>query len=281
MIHSHIAESDGRVWAPVARASFSPRLRSLYGFVQALPALRGIARSLVARVLPPGSRVWMPARAGLARGLWLNVDPRYEYDYVEGPYEPILQQVLAEQLHEGATFYDVGAHIGFFSLIAARLVGESGAVFAFEADPENARRIKQHISKNAPAQIEVSPVAVWSQSGNIRFQRGSEFSSHNTGSIVTGRDAGATIEVEAVTLDEFAENHRAPTLIKVDVEGGEIHVLRGAVRLFSNTRPALFCEVHNQKASGLVESYLAQWRYSLRWLTGEADSRRHLLAQPS
>src|SRR5437899_12747859 len=110
MIHSHLAESHGRVWAPVARASFSPGLRSLYGFVQALPALRGIARNLVARVLPPGSRVWMPARAGLARGLWLNVDPRYEYDYVVGTYVSIMQLMLAEQFDVDGTLYSDGSH---------------------------------------------------------------------------------------------------------------------------------------------------------------------------
>lgn len=229
------AKAGRNAWPLAARASLSLPLLSLYASIQALPVLGNLARRLVASALPRGCRVWAQPRAGMAQGLWLNVDPRFESEYAQGAYEASIQKALAEQLGEGGTFYDVGAHIGFFSLIAARLVGESGAVFAFEADPENAGRIERHAQRNGFIQVRVFPLAVWSRSGPLRFQRASEFSSHNQGSVVgTGVEVGApaTIEVLALSLDAFAESHKGPTLIKIDVEGGEIEVLRGAEHLF-------------------------------------------------
>lgn len=278
------AESDWSASRALAYASFSPRLRNLYGSVRDLPLLGEMARGVVARLVPRGCRVWMQPRAGLAQGIWLNVDPRFEGSYVEGLYEPILQQVLAEHLREGGTFYDVGAHIGFFSLIAARLVGQRGAVFAFEADPQNAARIEQHAARGGFAHLQVQPQAVWSESAILHFQRASGASSRNTGSVVkTSAGQGATeiIEVKAVTLDEFTRGQRPPTLIKVDVEGGEADVLRGADRLFSTAQPSLICEIHHQQASDFAEAFLVQKGYALHWIDREADARRHLLAEPS
>lgn len=282
IIDPHLGEADSGLRRALAYASFSHRFRALYGSVQTLPVLGEIARRVLARMLPHGRRVWVKVRAGLAQGLWLNVDPRYENAYAEGLYELTLQKVLAGSLSQGATFYDVGAHIGFFSLIAARLVGVSGRVFAFEADPENSRLIEQHASRSGFAQIRVLPVAVWSQSGTLHFQRALESSSRNTGSVLgapSDQGLGEAIEVKAVTLDEFARNHGAPTLIKVDVEGGEGDVFRGADWLIANVKPVLICEVHNEDASSFIERYLVERRYSVGWLGPEPRFPRHLLAK--
>jgi FkbM family methyltransferase len=191
---------------------------------------------------------------------------------------------LAEQLRKGGSFYDVGGHIGFISLIAARLVGKSGAVFTFEPDPENAGRIGEQVLRNGFfTQISVFPLAVWSRSGTFRFQRAAELSSHNQGAVVgAGSEAAdsGTIEVNALSLDEFAESHRSPTLVKIDVEGGEVEVLRGAEQLLSKARPTLICEVHDRGSTEFIEAHLAEKQYSLRWLTRESGFPRHLLAEP-
>jgi FkbM family methyltransferase len=277
------AKTDRNPWPLATSASLSPRLQNLYSSVQGLPVLGRLARSVASRVLPRGCRVWTRPPAGLAQGLLLNLDPRFEREYAQGLYEPAIQKALAEQLRGGGTFYDVGAHIGFFSLIAARLVGKSGAVYAFEADPANAARIERQVHANGFPQIEVIPSAVWSRSEVLRFQRASEFSSHNQGSVVAtrgGADNAAIIEVSALSLDEFAQDHKSPTLLKIDVEGGEAEVLRGAEQLFSDAKPALICEVHDPQSMEFIESYLAEKQYSLKWLHREDRFPRHLLAQP-
>lgn len=274
----------GGILSFAARASASRQLRTLYASAKALPILGKVARRAAAHLLPRGRRVWLKPRTGLAQGLWLNVDPRYEPDYLDGSCESMVQKVIVERLCDGGTFYDVGAHIGFFSLIAARLVGESGAVFAFEADRTNAARIEQQVLRNRFAQINVLPVAVWSESGSVRFERNSEFSARYSGSVIgtcAGAGAGESIETMAVTLDAFSESHRVPTLVKIDVEGGEIEVLRGAARLLAATRPVVVCEVHRQETAPWIEAYFAERHYLLEWLTTEFRLERHLLALPT
>src|ERR1019366_5321984 len=145
MIESSSSRTEHSAWQWAGRASMSLRLQNLYALVQGVPLLGELARRVVAHALPHGTRVWAQTRVGLAKGLWLNLDPRFERHYAEGYYEPAIQKILAEKLSSGGTFSDAGGHIGFVSLIAARLVGDSGAVYSFEADPENAGRINQHV----------------------------------------------------------------------------------------------------------------------------------------
>ena len=264
-----------------ARASLSLRLQGLYAFVKTLPVFGSLARRVVTYALPRGTRVWLQVRAGFAQGLWLNLDPRFDLDFASGNYENSLQKILAEQLREGETFYDVGGHIGFISLIAARLVGESGAVFTFEADPENVARINQHILRNGFDERKRLAGGCVVRSGTLRFRRSSELSGHNQGAIVgTAADiVPGMIEVNALSLDRVWKNHKRPKLMKIDVEGGEVEVLRGAGHMLSTARPTLICEVHNQAEKEFVESYLAERQYSLTWSPG-GTFPRHLLAEP-
>lgn len=80
--------------------------------------------------------------------------------------------------------YDVGAHVGFISLVAAQLVGPEGKIFAFEADLENSARIFDHARMNRLPQIEVIRSAVWSTSKPLSFRRASGASSRNTGTVL-------------------------------------------------------------------------------------------------
>jgi FkbM family methyltransferase len=146
------------------------------------------------------------------------------------------------------TFYDVGANIGLFAMIAARLVGESGRVVAFEADPEIAARLREHLAKNEFGWAAVEENAVWSKEGPIYFARTDPETSPDRGLghvvATAGRD---TIEVAGVSLDEFATTHEAPDFIKCDVEGAEVEVFRGAKRLLREKRPIVICEMHSEE----------------------------------
>jgi FkbM family methyltransferase len=221
--------------------------------------------------------------SGFAKGLWLCADLRYEQGYLNGVHEGLIQEVILRHLQRGGVFYDVGAHIGFFSLLAARAVGEGGEVAAFEADPENAARIREHMDRNALAQVRVFPLAVWSKCCRIHFERASQFSSRNQGAAVQASDttSGADgIEVGATTLDSHARDRRPPTVIKVDVEGGEAEVLEGAAMIFSEAKPVLVCEVHHSKDADALQKWLRQKGYAPEWLTWASQFPRHLLARP-
>lgn len=248
-------------------------------FVRRLPVLGAVAHRVGSRLLPPGARVWAKVRAGPARGLWLRVDPRYEDEYIRSTHEPLLQQFLTNHLRPGMVFYDVGAHIGFFSLLAARLVGREGKVFSFEAAPENVNRLMENARRNGFEQITIVPAAVWKECRQLRFQRASDDSSRNTGRVVlTQAAAPELIEVEAVTLDHFAQQHLFPQVIKIDVEGAEVEVLEGAQKILAAEPPVLLCEVHSAESAIRVQQLLDVQGYRVEWFEPTLRYPQHLLA---
>ena len=167
-------------------------------------------------------------------------------------------------------------------MFASELVGSARTIFAFEADPENAERVETHVRRNDLGQIQVFSCAVWSSDGQLSFERASAGSSRNQGRIaaISARTKQDAIVVESVSLDNFANGHLLPTLIKIDVEGAEAQVLRGCDRIFARSRSTVISEVHHCQAEGHVRAWLSQRGYSLEWLGGSAKFPRHLLAMP-
>lgn len=269
--------------AGIQKLSLWPPARHVYSFLVRLSIFRNILKKLSRTAVPEQTRIWVDIPAGLGKGLALHLDPRFEMNYASGQlYEMNLQRALSAYLQPGAVVYDVGAHIGVVSMFAAELVGTTGRVFAFEADPENVRRIEAHVQRNDLAQIQVLSCAAWSSSGNLSFERASAHSSRNQGSVakVSGGAEEGTIVVESIRLDDFAQQHPPPTLLKIDVEGGEADVLLGCEQIFSRARPVLICEVHHREAEEDVCRWLSQRGYSLKWLGGTSEFPRHLLAMP-
>ena len=266
-----------------ARAASSSALRSFYARIRGVPVLGDCSHYLVRQIMPAGTRFAIHVRKGAGEGLRLSLDPRYETEYAAGFHETALLECLAAHLKPGDVLYDVGAHIGYISLVAARLVGPQGKVFAFEADPENARRITGHAEMNALPQVELVGAAVWSERKTLSFYRAAATSSRNTGAVTTleqGQSADGVIVVEAMTLDHFAADHRSPAVVKIDVEGAEEEVLKGAEEVFRRSKPTLICEVHNERAAEGVAAWLARMGYRSKWLTAGAEFPRHLVAQP-
>jgi FkbM family methyltransferase len=268
--------------AGIQKLSVWPAVRQAHNLLVRIPIMRTALKKLTRSAVPLDTRVWIDIRTGLGKGLALNLDPRFEMDYASGNYEVHLQKALSAHLEPGSVVYDVGAHIGVVSMFASELVGSAGTIFAFEADPENAERIKMHAQRNNLSQIQVFSCVVWSSDGYLSFERASAESSRNQGSVAatsdrTKRDA---IVVESISLDNFANRRLAPTLIKIDVEGAEAEVLRGCEQIFARSHPTVICEVHHRQAEVHVRAWLSQRGYSLKWLTGSPKFPRHLLATP-
>jgi FkbM family methyltransferase len=172
---------------------------------------------------------------GVARGARLELDLTREKAYWLGRYELPVQDAMRRYVGPGSVVYDVGAHLGFFAVAAATL---GARVYAFEAAPENAARIRRHALLNG-APIEVVEGAVWDVAGTVGLRAGDsdrEWRTHGAGSLQT------------VVLDEFVVAHELPTLVKIDVEGAEVHVLRGAGSLLRTSRPVVICELHGEPA---------------------------------
>lgn len=267
----------------IQKLSMSSRVRRAHALVSRIPLLGWLIRRLVRIAIPLDARLWVHIPVGPESGVWAHLDPRFEMEYASGTYEFQVQRELLTNLQPGSVFYDVGAHIGIVSMFAAQVVGAEGAVFAFEADPENARRIEEHILRNGLKQISLVQNAVWSSAGRLRFERASERSSRNQGAVSTGPNpsTGSMVEVEAIALDDYAEVSRPPTLIKIDVEGAEGEVLRGSEHIFSAFRPILICEVHDKRAEMDVTRWLKERKYEFTWLESTNKFPRQLLARSS
>jgi FkbM family methyltransferase len=152
-----------------------------------------------------------------------------------GVYEFAVSQLVREYLAPGDVFVDVGANIGYYSVIAAAVVGNSGAVYAFEPSARIRARLERNMELNGLRQITVRPEAVTEQSGVVRLVEPEGVGNDGLAYVHTnGGDAG--VEVQAVRLDELPEfADRPPHLIKVDVEGGEPAVFRGSASLLQRS----------------------------------------------
>ncbi|MGB8456535.1 MAG: FkbM family methyltransferase, partial [Candidatus Acidiferrum sp.] len=176
-----------------------------------------------------------------------------------------VQDALQRHLRPGMTFYDVGANIGFFSLLAARIVGKKGRVVAFEADPEIAARLREHAARNAFGWITAEEKAVWSEPRTVFFERIDPAASPDRGlGHVVSASAGDTIQVSAVSLDSYSETQPAPDFIKCDVEGAEVEVFRGAQRLLKEKRPGIICEMHSEDNHRILSQEFARLGYTCK-----------------
>jgi FkbM family methyltransferase len=240
--------------------------RGAYAACGRMPILGSCLHRLALKVLPRGARIWTRIPQGDGEGLWFYADLRFEPGYLNGDYEPWLQELLRETLTEGDCFFDVGAHTGFSALLAARFVGEGGLVVAVEPDPRNAAVLRSNIERNQLRQVELIEAAAWSSPGEVTFKVDGDASNRSQGRVALAKTEGSqNISVPAITVDElaFERKQRPPNAIKIDVEGGEWEVLQGARRTLREVKPALLCEVHDPAMLDQLRSFLQGFGYSV------------------
>jgi FkbM family methyltransferase len=216
------------------------------------PLAKAIRHSLN-RAAPPGLTTTTIAAGGLA-GEKMLLDLQAEKDYWLGSYEIDLQHAVADWIKPGWVVYDIGANIGYVTLLLAKAVGRQGKVIAFEALPANVERLKHNIALKSEglAEISVIPAAVVDRSGQVQFLVGP---SDDMGKVdgSAGRSDlpyGEKIRVDGLSLDEFlSQDNPAPQAVKLDIEGGELLALPGMRRLLAETQPLLFLELHGDIAA--------------------------------
>jgi FkbM family methyltransferase len=175
-----------------------------------------------------------------------------------GLYEYEKQQVIAHEVRPDSVFYDVGANVGFYSLLASSLVGQ-GKVFAFEPVPRNIAYLRKHIELNRIANVEVLGVALSDANGSARFEiEQTGFMGH------LSRDGG--ISVPTATLDSLVKDGKVlpPDYIKMDIEGAELLALRGARETFQRYLPLLFLATHGREVHVECCRLLESWGYECR-----------------
>jgi FkbM family methyltransferase len=198
-----------------------------------------------------------------------------------GCYEPHVTRCLRAILRKGDTFIDIGAHIGYHSFFAAKLVEPDGAVLAFEPDPYLYYRLIQNLKSFSHEQA--FHAAVWDRDAELTFERSSFAQESGWGTLAAVRDLGRGehIAVRTVTLDGLVKDKNLKSIraIKVDAEGAEVAVLDGARTTLHKFRPILLFEVNGivlqqagRTGSELLER-LAGWGYRVYAITSNGPQR--------
>jgi FkbM family methyltransferase len=237
--------------------------RAIY---RAGPLARGI-RGALNRAAPRGLAE-IRVVAGTLEGCTLLLDMQTEKDFWLGTYEPELQWALGEVARPGMIAYDVGANIGYITLMLARAVGLTGSVVAFEPLPANLERLERNLALNGlSGRVRIAPVALASGEGTLRFHvHASGAMGKAEGSAGRADEAyQAEISVPSTSLDAFVYERLGPVphLVKMDIEGGEVLALPGMRRLLREARPTLLLELHGPDAARTAWAELAAGGYTV------------------
>ncbi|MDJ0747768.1 MAG: FkbM family methyltransferase [Xenococcaceae cyanobacterium MO_167.B27] len=190
-------------------------------------------------------------------GCWLG---SYEYD----------KQLLFEQtITPGSTVYDLGGHVGFYTLLASVLVGNTGKVISFEPLPDNLKYLKKHLQINNISNTQIVEAAVCERNGIAYFEtHNSSFQGH--------LGSNGTLQVKTVSLDELITKEKLPipNYLKIDVEGAEVQVLQGAKQILTEFHPTIFLATHGDKLQKECCQFITDLGYQLRAISEKdlADS---------
>ncbi|GAB4536734.1 MAG: FkbM family methyltransferase [Pleurocapsa sp.] len=229
---------------------------------------------------------------GVGAGLKFNSGQAHP-DLALGRYELALQQTFGEYLKPGDIFYDIGANVGFFTIIGAKLVGEAGTVYAFEPLPNNAANIRHNIQLNGFNTVTVIEKAVSEKTAPGKLLVTENVGGNTLSGADSPPDVTGAIAVELIAIDDLISQGqiKPPNLIKVDVEGAELDALKGMEQTLRQYRPIVIYEIDDGKQDNFdrkqqaVADFLISLNYRIEaledsypdgsWLVG------HWLALPN
>lgn len=223
----------------------------------------GRIRWLAERLLGPVTiKRRLPAQAGggvlyasgKVGGLKFLLKPAHAWD-------PELLRIAGILVKPGDSVWDVGTNVGLFSKAAACLAGPTGAVLSIEADLDAVRLLNRTCREHDPghAEMTVLPVAIGEAAGVIRFAIAKRARAANAIEGFGSTQTGGVLEIRTLpcfALDDLGKHFRPPDVLKIDVEGAECMVLRGATAILRDARPLIYCEVQGasrHEATGLLE----------------------------
>jgi FkbM family methyltransferase len=208
-----------------------------------LPLITSVHRSLMyclqrvgsPRLFAAYNRAWLRAgrfqRAKIGFGAAIECDladrvPSYIFHF--GHWEPNISNWIAQKLQPDDLFVDVGSNIGYYTLLASKLVGSGGRVVAIEASPKIFSRLTQAIAENACDNVRAVNIAVSDCPGRVTIYSGPPDNSGATSTRRDWRDGEVETEVSALPLDKILtpEERSRVRMIKIDVEGAEAPILR-------------------------------------------------------
>jgi FkbM family methyltransferase len=227
--------------------------------------LLGKILRLPLRLIPPEAA--LPILQGRLRGKRWIVGSSIHGCWL-GSFEHAKRIVFERTVTEGSVVFDVGAHVGYYTLLASVLTGPAGKVFAFEPAPRNLGYLKRHLERNRIRNVTVIEAAVSDGPGVAPFD---ETDTHLTGHL----SPEGALQVATVGLDDLVAQGRLPLphFIKMDIEGGETRALRGAKTLLSQAHPAIFLSTHGRDVHEECCRFLESLGYTLEPIEGVYGDR--------
>lgn len=167
-----------------------------------------------------------------------------------GEWQPEVWNSLLPNPSAGSVFLDVGAHIGYYSIKAAARVGKTGRVLAFEPNPETLRLLRDNVAANHAANILVEPIACTDRERQLTLYASAGFNTcmsslSRENADITYKEAPRAYSVRGRAIDDVVSDRKLTRVdaVKIDVEGAEVSVLRGAVETLQRFHPKLVVEI--------------------------------------
>jgi len=182
------------------------------------------------------------------------------YGYWLGCYELEKQRLFVQKIEKGKIVYDVGAHVGFYTILASRLVDEQGLVCAFEPNPQNAYFLLKHLQLNKIKNVKLILGAL-----GENFSLGS-LSNKGSESKIEEKDFKSEIIVPIFCIDDLVLKSKIippPHILKIDVEGFELKVLKGAKQILEKYKPILFVALDNKDTKLEVLKFIKNLGYNI------------------
>lgn len=187
--------------------------------------------------------------------------------------EPEQVSEFAAAVKPGNSVLDIGANVGFYSILASRKVGSSGRVYAFEPVERNIRFLNRHIEINKATNVTVVDAACGREAGEAEF-----FAGPNPAMGSLQKVGGESFRVRIITIDEFvAAENISPDVIKIDVEGAELDVIIGAEQTLRRSRPVIFLSTHSPELRRECLERLSGLGYKYRPLDGGDEANEFIL----
>lgn len=200
--------------------------------------------------------------------------------------EPLCAEELGRLDLAGATVVDVGASYGYYALLLAKLVGPAGRVYSCDPDPDSFARLAGNLALNRVPNVIALPLCI-AEAGGDGLRRWVSFAdapwNSRLASDAAPEEAASGRVVAVSSIDRVADAlgiGRAVRLLKIDVEGAEGLVLRGAEGVLDQAKPAVLCELHGRDAAEAVFAVLGRHGYTWRAIDEVSDLRYHILALP-
>lgn len=191
--------------------------------------------------------------------------------FIRGDFEPTKTEAILQNLHPGDVFWDIGANVGHFSVLASRTVGPAGSVISIEPSPVNLAFLRRNLKLNRCGNVSVHAVAAAAESASLRLDTQSGRGTHHI-------DPTGDTVVRAESIDGLiGAGAPPPSFVKIDVEGFEESVLAGMTECLRKHQPKLMVAVHSESLERSTISMLSEFGYRVQTRIAESKGDVELL----